>query len=191
MISHLGLSKNRGTPKSSILIGFPIINHPFWGTPIFGNAHIMKRSTCSTSFSSPATHRLRNLLVAQLNQSYHDMFADMTLDSNRFDGRQTGKPVGWQHPTGYIHTTERPEKKMPVLLFRVYYSGMIPPTHLRGDDFHKPWSIRISFLNNLFPHSTELKSQETFLVDLGLLINCDISVSFNGGTPKPPQNDHF
>ena len=32
--------KNRGTPKSSILIGFSIINHPFWGTPIFGNTHI-------------------------------------------------------------------------------------------------------------------------------------------------------
>ena len=26
-----GLSKNSGTPKSSILIGFSIINHPFWG----------------------------------------------------------------------------------------------------------------------------------------------------------------
>ena len=35
-----GVSKNRGTPKSSILIGFSIINHPFWGTPIFGNIHI-------------------------------------------------------------------------------------------------------------------------------------------------------
>ena len=30
---QLGVSKNRGkTPKSSILIGFSIINHPFWGT---------------------------------------------------------------------------------------------------------------------------------------------------------------
>ena len=29
-----------GTPKSSILIGFSIVNHPFWGTPIFGNTHI-------------------------------------------------------------------------------------------------------------------------------------------------------
>ncbi len=27
-------------PKSSILIGFSIINHPFWGTSIFGNTHI-------------------------------------------------------------------------------------------------------------------------------------------------------
>ncbi len=31
----MGVSKNRGTPKSSILIGFAIINHRFWGTPIF------------------------------------------------------------------------------------------------------------------------------------------------------------
>ena len=29
-----------GTPKSSILIGFSIINHPFWSIPIFGNTHI-------------------------------------------------------------------------------------------------------------------------------------------------------
>ena len=36
------ISKNRGVPpKSSILIGFSIINHPFWGKhPIFGNTHI-------------------------------------------------------------------------------------------------------------------------------------------------------
>ncbi len=34
---ELGVSKNRGTPKSSILIGFgTIINHPFWGfSPYF------------------------------------------------------------------------------------------------------------------------------------------------------------
>ena len=37
---HMGVSKNNGAPKSSILIGFSIINHPFWGTPIFGNTHI-------------------------------------------------------------------------------------------------------------------------------------------------------
>jgi len=29
--NHMGVSKNNGTPKSSILIGFSIINHPFWG----------------------------------------------------------------------------------------------------------------------------------------------------------------
>ena len=36
----MGVSKNRGTPKSSILIGFSIIKHPFSGTLIFGNTHI-------------------------------------------------------------------------------------------------------------------------------------------------------
>ena len=34
------VSKNRGTPRSSILIGFSNIHHPFWGTIIFGNTHI-------------------------------------------------------------------------------------------------------------------------------------------------------
>ena len=33
------VSENSGTPKSSILIGFSVINHPFWGTPMFGNTH--------------------------------------------------------------------------------------------------------------------------------------------------------
>ena len=39
-MNHMGVSKNRVTPKSSILIGLSIINHPFWGTPIFGKTHI-------------------------------------------------------------------------------------------------------------------------------------------------------
>ena len=38
--NEMGVSKNRGTPKSSILIGFSIINRPFWGTPIFGNSQM-------------------------------------------------------------------------------------------------------------------------------------------------------
>ena len=36
--THMDVSKNRGTPKSSSLIGFfliKLINHLFWGTPIF------------------------------------------------------------------------------------------------------------------------------------------------------------
>ena len=38
--TYMGVSKDRGTPKSSILIRFSIINHPFWGTTIFGNIHM-------------------------------------------------------------------------------------------------------------------------------------------------------
>ncbi len=37
----MGVSKNRGTPKSWILIGFSIINHAFGGTPIFWNTNML------------------------------------------------------------------------------------------------------------------------------------------------------
>ena len=38
---YMDVSENSGfSPKSSILIRFSIINHPFWGTPILGNIHI-------------------------------------------------------------------------------------------------------------------------------------------------------
>ena len=37
-LGYMGVSENRCfPPKSSILIGFSIIHHPFWGTPTFGN----------------------------------------------------------------------------------------------------------------------------------------------------------
>ena len=36
----MDVSENSGTPKSYILIGFSIINHPFWGTSIFGNTQM-------------------------------------------------------------------------------------------------------------------------------------------------------
>ena len=39
---YLGVSINGGTPKSSILIAFSLINHPFWGTTIYGNPHLPK-----------------------------------------------------------------------------------------------------------------------------------------------------
>ena len=41
--TEMDVSENSGTPKSSILIGFSIINHPFWGTPIFGNTQMLNR----------------------------------------------------------------------------------------------------------------------------------------------------
>ena len=46
VFKHVDVSENSGTPKSSILIGLSIINHPFWGTPIFGNPHVL---SCSIS----------------------------------------------------------------------------------------------------------------------------------------------
>ena len=33
-------SWNRGTPQSSIFVGFSIVNHLYWGTPMSGNIHM-------------------------------------------------------------------------------------------------------------------------------------------------------
>ena len=44
----MDVSKNKGTPKSSILIGFSFINHPFWGTPILGNTKYDEKITLRT-----------------------------------------------------------------------------------------------------------------------------------------------
>ena len=46
-VPYMDVSKNGGTLNSSIIIGFSIINHPFWGTPIFGNLHIYNHITHS------------------------------------------------------------------------------------------------------------------------------------------------
>ena len=37
----MGASENGGTPKLSISIGISIVNNPFWGTPSFGNTHMI------------------------------------------------------------------------------------------------------------------------------------------------------
>ena len=52
----MGVSKNNGTPKASTFIGFSIINHPFWSTPIFGNIHIFFRFK---AFSHIQTFKLK------------------------------------------------------------------------------------------------------------------------------------
>ena len=44
LLVYVGISKNRGTPKSSILKGFSTINHPFSGIHIFGNTHVVSQS---------------------------------------------------------------------------------------------------------------------------------------------------
>ena len=52
LFTNRGVSLNCGTPKSSILIGISIKNHPFWGIPIFGNTHIFTTCRCWLCFLS-------------------------------------------------------------------------------------------------------------------------------------------
>ena len=46
----MGVTKSNGTPTSSILMGFSIINHPFWGTTIFGNIHMVLGNSAGDPF---------------------------------------------------------------------------------------------------------------------------------------------
>ena len=49
--NHMEVSINGGTPKSSILMGFSLINQPFWGTP-FMETPILVNDFCPP-FQSP------------------------------------------------------------------------------------------------------------------------------------------
>ena len=57
--SYLVVSWNRGTPKSSILLGFSTINQPFWGSPIYGNPHLVVWEKSTSSYPVSLGHLLR------------------------------------------------------------------------------------------------------------------------------------
>ena len=69
---NMDVSENSGTPKSSILIGFSITNHPFWGTTIFGNTHMLQKISSKTdsltlrSFTHMISHPRNPFGVPQL-----------------------------------------------------------------------------------------------------------------------------
>ena len=44
LVAYMEVSWNRGTSKSSILVGFSLINQPFGGTTISGNPHMCKNA---------------------------------------------------------------------------------------------------------------------------------------------------
>ena len=52
-----GGSRNTGIPKSFILVGFSIINQPFWGIPIYGKPHMQSGSYLFCFFSGTADPR--------------------------------------------------------------------------------------------------------------------------------------
>ena len=60
---NMGVSKSNGIPKSSTLIGFSIINHPFCGTPIFGNTHMEPQKEPFQKGSSLPTIMFAGLLL--------------------------------------------------------------------------------------------------------------------------------
>ena len=98
----MDVSKNRGTPKSSILIGFSIINHPFWGTTIFGNTQI----ACNWIFpiAPGRRHALlsRNLKTPEGIQvdklrSWEDGKISLEAMENVLLNRDDGGHILWSH----------------------------------------------------------------------------------------------
>ena len=65
-VSDMDVSENSGTPKSSILRGFSIINHPFWGTTIFGNTHMLPVETTKKWLTSSQTSLWGNSQLCKL-----------------------------------------------------------------------------------------------------------------------------
>ena len=99
------VSENSGTPKSSILMGFSIINHPFWGIPIFGNTHVSmhphSQTTACLRQNAPRTHAiasrsiLAKLTMAILRQvpTLHILGINSPFMGNHFKkGMWTHKP---------------------------------------------------------------------------------------------------
>ena len=69
---YVGVSENSGIPKSSILIGFSIINHPFWGTPIVGNTHVVDSPQIwrqQTSIASLSVFLFNKLMIKGVPES--------------------------------------------------------------------------------------------------------------------------
>ena len=52
---HMEVSYNGAIPKSSILIGCSLINHPFGGTPIYGNPHILEQAVSLSAHDSSSS----------------------------------------------------------------------------------------------------------------------------------------
>ena len=78
ILKDMGVSKNIGTPKSSMLIGFSIINHPFWGTTIFGNTHMFCED--QTKVRAPAYLQVRQLDLQVFQQLQSDLTTIRTSD---------------------------------------------------------------------------------------------------------------
>ena len=89
--NHMGVSKNRGTPKSSILIGVSIINHPFWGTLIFGNTDLWHPLVASWVDSCQALHHDESARGPQ-SEIYSKILFQLKSANNGIQEKQDSKP---------------------------------------------------------------------------------------------------
>ena len=144
----MGVSLNGGTPKSSILIGFSIINHPFWGTPIFGSIHWYPRiSRGFWAFPQPPNFRAPEVtkVMLQVSGALHLI---CTIDKKSTSGKLLGGET-----SNFLFSTLPGE----MIQFDSYFStGLKPPTRkntsgklpfLFGYGYMEPYH----FTPNLYP----------------------------------------
>ena len=135
------VSWNRGTPKSSILMGFSLINQPFWGTP-FMETPIWVADLWSLSGD--------HCSMARFRWNFHDQWTGRALKALA------------RYPAGKIH----PLKSALIFKGLMYYPES--PNWLRKKEKkHHIWMLKPVFSpsKNLDPqatacrHSLELSPQ--------------------------------
>ena len=158
-------------PKSSILIGVFIINHPFWGTPIFGNTQIVG-IFCSSSkltsvfFSPPGNHlfkvipstvglfsRVKTPILGERTicktdgslfkqQKRHQGLVDFTFFSGCFH-KKGGNPTSLKHPSNIHHHLPQPRESLKIPETDGF-PGMVPENQF-WDDFQliSSWSLKL------------------------------------------------
>ena len=109
----MGVSKNRGTPKSSISIGSSTINHPYWngwfgGSIIFGNTHItwLKKGTFPASAFAWAPPAAKMLNIPPFFLRWYVFFSFQSpwkMEKPIISQRQQTRSVGgWTNPSEKI-----------------------------------------------------------------------------------------
>ena len=118
---NMGVSKNNGIPKSSILIECSIINHPFWDTPIFGNTHYPQDVAFSNLSFPPPVPPLREGSVREVH----------TIRNQHLrDAKSCGGFLGNLHPckgcSGFPWSWESPFKKIAKKMEGVFTKWWYP-----------------------------------------------------------------
>ena len=139
----------KGSPKSSILIGFSLVNHPFWGTSIYGNPHIAPDAEKTrgqspqnqTSSLGPGLRHQHLVRPSQLQKLPQMALANICNSFIQSVLRNLGNhiPVGQKSPHGDcllkapFFQWEFQDPKMEVLYhIRPYFGGISPYIALKN-----------------------------------------------------------
>ena len=159
---HMEISRNEGSPKSSILIGFSLVNHPFWGTSIYGNPHIAPdaektrgQSQNQTSSLGPGLRHQHLVRPSQLQKLPQMALANICNSFIQSVLRNLGNhiPVGQKSPHGDcllkapFFQWEFQDPKMEVLYhIRPYFGGISPYIALKNRPYI--WNRYLQFLSD-------------------------------------------